>query len=157
MSVRSHAFKMAKEAFRWRYRKYKRSIKTAKNWRKSGILGHPTEPYDKERIKKLIRSVKHLDPRKVRLAKVEKPPGSRAPGISFVGKGYAADVKSMQIPMISVLERRKIKKQIHASVKVFLKKHPNIRKLSKKDRKKKFGFEYGGEVVIHNNVDRSLL
>jgi hypothetical protein len=158
MSIRSHALKMAREAFRSRWRKHKRSITRAKYWDKwRGIGGYPIEPYNKEKIKAAIRSVKHLDPRKVRLKKVEKPAGWKAPTISLVGKGWAGDVKSMQVPGISKLERRKLNKQIKASVKKFLKEQPKIAKMSVKARKKKYGFEDGGEIVIGKNVDRSLL
>ena len=157
MSIRSHALKMAREAFRSRWRKHKRSLTRAKYWTDRGHAGHPIEPYNKEKIKTAIRSVKHLDPRKVRLKKVKKPPGWKAPTISLVGKGWAGDVKSMQVPGISKLQRRKLKKHIQASVKEFLKEQPKIKKLSVKARKKKYGFDDGGEVTLGKNVDRSLL
>ena len=157
MSIKSHALRMAKEAFRSRWRKHARSVTRSKYWTDRGQAGHPIEPYDKEHIKKLIRSVKHLDPRKVRLKKVKKPPGSKAFGISFVGKGWAGDVKSMQVPGITKIERRKLNKHIKSSVKRFLKEQPKIAKMSVKARKRKYGFEDGGEVTIGNNVDRSLL
>ena len=148
MSIKRHALKMAREAFRSRWRKHARSVTRSKYWTDRGQTGHPIEPYNKEHIKKLIRSVKHLDPRKVRLQKVKKPPGSRAPTISLVGKGWAGDVKSMQVPGISKLERRKLNKQIKASVKKFLKEQPKIKKLSVKARKRKYGFEDGGPVKL---------
>ena len=146
MSIKTHALRMAKEAFRSRWRKHARSVKRSKYWTDRGHAGHPIEPYNKEKIKKLIRSVKHLDPRKVRLQKVKKPPGSKASGISFVGKGWAADIKSMQVPGITKLERRKLNKQINASVKKYLKEQPKIAKMSAKDRKRKYGFEQGGPI-----------
>ena len=148
MSIKTHALRMAKEAFRSRWRKHARSVTRSKYWTDRGHAGHPIEPYNKEKIKKLIRSVKHLDPRKVRLQKVKKPPGSRAPTISLVGKGWAGDVKSMQVPGITKLERRKLNKQIKASVKKYLKEQPKIAKMSVKDRKRKYGFEDGGPVKL---------
>ena len=157
MSIKRHALRMAKEAFRSRWRKHAQSVKRSKYWTDRGHAGHPIEPYSKEKIKKLIRSVRHLDPRKVRLQKVTKPPGSRAPTISLVGKGWAGDVKSMQVPGITKLERRKLNKQIKASVKKYLKEQPKIAKMSAKDRKRKYGFDDGGEVTIGKNVDRGLL
>ena len=157
MSIKRHALKMAREAFRSRWRKHAQSVKRSKYWTDRGHGGHPIEPYNKEKIKAAIRSVKHLDPRKVRLQKVKKPPGWKAPTISLVGKGWAGDVKSMQVPGISKLERRKLNKQIKASVKKFLKEQPKIKKLSVKARKRKYGFEDGGEIVIGKNVDRGLL
>ena len=157
MSIKTHALRMAKEAFRSRWRKHARSVTRSKYWTDRGQAGHPIVPYNKEHIKKLIRSVKHLDPRKVRLKKVKNPPGSKAFGISFVGKGWAGDVKSMQVPGITKLERRKLNKHIKSSVKRFLKEQPKIAKMSVKARKRKYGFEDGGEVTIGNNVDRSLL
>jgi hypothetical protein len=157
MSIKRHALKMAREAFRSRWRKHAQSVKRSKYWTDRGHGGHPIEPYNKEKIKAAIRSVKHLDPRKVRLKKVKKPPGSKAPTISLVGKGWAGDVKSMQVPGISKLQRRKLNKHIQASVTEFLKEQPKIKKLSVKARKRKYGFEDGGEVTIGKNVDRSLL
>jgi len=148
MSIRSHALRMAKEAFRSRWRKHARSVTRSKYWTDRGQVGHPIEPYNKEHIKKLIRSVKHLDPRKVRFQKVKKPPGSRAPTISLVGKGWAGDVKSMQVPGITKLERRKLNKHIKSSVKRFLKQQPKIAKMSVKDRKRKYGFEQGGPIKL---------
>ena len=148
MSIKTHALRMAKEAFRSRWRKHAQSVKRSKYWTDRGHGGHPIEPYNKEKIKAAIRSVKHLDPRKVRLQKVKKPPGARAPTISLVGKGWASDVKSMQVPGITKLERRKLNKHIKSSVKRFLKQQPKIAKMSVKDRKRKYGFEDGGPVKL---------
>ena len=148
MSIKTHALKMAREAFRSRWRKHARSVKRSKYWTDRGQVGHPIEPYNKEHIKKLIKSVKHLDPRKVSLQKVTKPAGSRAPTISLVGKGWAGDVKSMQVPGITKLERKKLNKQIKASVKEYLKEQPKIAKMSVKARKRKYGFEDGGPVKL---------
>ena len=157
MSIRRHALKMARHAFKWRYQKHLKSIKERGRLKtKKAKDEFALAPYDKESIKKLIRSVKHLDPRKVRLTK--RSPGMKGTSINFVGKGWASDKgATMQIPLINAKESRALRKHISEKVKTFLKKSPDIRKLTKKARKRKYGFEAGGEVVICRNVDRSLL
>ena len=120
-------FKTAKEAFRRGYRAYKKSKKQHDSYKgktktRAGGESEGVIPYDKEPIKKAIRSVK-FQGRAAKLAKKhKKPPGSRARGISFVGRGYQGDkTRSMQVPMITKLERRAIQKSISKSVKKFMK------------------------------------
>ena len=119
-------FKTAKEAFRRGYRAYKKSKRTHEAYkgkqRQRGDASEGVIPYNKEHIKKAIRSVK-FQGRAAKLAKKQKkPPGAKARGISFVGKGYQGDkTKSMQVPMITKLERREIQKSIGRSVKKFMK------------------------------------
>ena len=120
-------FKTAKEAFRRGYRawktskkqhdSYKRKIKSRAGRESEGII-----PYDKEPIKKAIRSIK-FQGRAAKLAKKQKKPaGSRARTISFVGRGYQGDkTRSMQVPMASKIQMRKIRKEISESVKKYLK------------------------------------
>ena len=146
---------MAKHAFRWRYQKHLRSLKARAKLGSKAQKEYALAPYNKEEIKKAIRSVKHIDPRKVRLTK--KSGEMKGVSINFVGKGWAKDLKTMQLPEISKLERRKLVQQTKDSVTTFLKKSPHIAKLTKKARKRKYGFEEGGEVTISKNVDRSLL
>ena len=133
-------FKTAKEAFRRGYRAHKKSKKQHEAYKSKYRRGHDSEgviPYSKEAIKKSIRSVK-FQGRAAKLAKKEKKPaGSKAPTISFVGKGYQGDkTKSMQVPMITKLERREIQKSIGRSVKKFMKE--------KVGRKAKGGLTQGG-------------
>ena len=139
-----HAFKMAKHAFRWRYQKHLRSLKKRAQLGPKAQKEYALAPYNKEEIKKAIRSVKHIDPRKVRLTK--RSPGMKGVSINFVGKGWAKDLKTMQLPEISKLERRKLVQQTKDSVTTFLKKSPHIAKLTKKARKRKYGFEEGGPI-----------
>ena len=119
-------FKTAKEAFRRGYRAWKTSKKQHEAYKgKSKQRGDASEgvvPYGKEAIKKAIRSVK-FQGRAAKLAKKhKKPPGSKARGISFVGRGYQGDkTKTMQVPMITKLQRREINKEIGKSVKKFMK------------------------------------
>ena len=119
-------FKTAKEAFRKGYRAYKKSKKQHEGYkgRRSRVGGESEGviPYDKEPIKKAIRSVK-FQGRAAKLAKKQKKPaGSKAPTISFVGRGYQGDkTKTMQVPMASKIQMRKIRKEISASVKKYLK------------------------------------
>ena len=120
-------FKTAKEAFRRGYRAHKKSkkqhdaykgkIKTRTGYESEGVI-----PYSKESIKKAIKSVK-FQGRAAKIAKKQKKPaGSRGPTISLVGKGHQGDkTKSMQVPMITKLERREIQKSIGRSVKKFMK------------------------------------
>jgi hypothetical protein len=127
-------FKTAKEAFRKGYRAYKKSKRQHEGYkRKSGRAGYESEgiiPYQKEAIKKAIRSVK-FQGRAAKLAKKQKkPPGSRAPTISFVGKGYQGDKsKSMHVPMASKIQMRKIRKEISESVKKYLKEKVGRKKV----------------------------
>ena len=139
-----HAFKMAKHAFRWRYQKHLRSLKKRAQLGPKAQKEYALAPYNKEEIKKAIRSVKHIDPRKVRLTK--KSGEMKGVSINFVGKGWAKDLKTMQLPEISKLERRKLVQQTKDSVTTFLKKSPHIAKLTKKARKRKYGFEEGGPI-----------
>ena len=119
-------FKTAKEAFRRGYRAYKKSKRTHEAYkgkqRQRGDASEGVIPYSKEAIKKAIRSVK-FQGRAAKLAKKQKkPPGSRARGISFVGRGYQGDkTKSMQVPMASKVQMRKIRKEISESVKKYMK------------------------------------
>ena len=95
----------------------KGKIKTRTGYESEGVI-----PYSKESIKKAIKSVK-FQGRAAKLAKKQKKPaGSKAPTISFVGKGYQGDkTKSMQVPMASKVQMRKIREEIGASVKKFMK------------------------------------
>ena len=115
-------FKTAKEAFRRGYRAWKTSKKQADKLKKKGYGETGIIPYSKEPIKKAIRSVK-FQGRAAKLAKKgKKPPGSKARGISFVGKGYQGDkTRSMQVPMASKIQMRKIRKEISESVRKFMK------------------------------------
>ena len=115
-------YKTAKEAFRRGYRAWKTSKKQADRLKKKGYGETGVIPYGKEAIKKAIRSVK-FQGRAAKLAKKQKKPaGSRARGISFVGRGYQGDrTKTMQVPMITKLQRRAIQKSISKSVKKFMK------------------------------------
>ena len=119
-------FKTAKEAFRRGYRAWKTSKKQHDSYKgKSKQRGDASEgvvPYDKEPIKKAIRSVK-FQGRAAKLAKKQKKPaGSRARGISFVGRGYQGDkTRTMQVPMASKIQMRKIRKEISESVRKFMK------------------------------------
>ena len=120
-------YKTAKEAFRKGYRAHKKSKKQhdaykGKTKTRTGYESEGVIPYSKEHIKKAIRSVK-FQGRAAKLAKKQKKPaGSRAPTISLVGKGHQGDkTKSMQVPMITKLERREIQKSIGRSVKKFMK------------------------------------
>ena len=119
-------YKTAKEAFRRSYRAYKKSKKQHEAYKgKSKQRGDASEgviPYGKEAIKKAIRSVK-FQGRAAKLAKKQKKPaGSKAPTISFVGRGYQGDkTKSMQVPMASKVQMRKIREEIGTSVKKFMK------------------------------------
>ena len=119
-------YKTAKEAFRRGYRAHKKSKKEHDAYKgkikQRGDASEGVVPYSKEAIKKEIRSTK-FQGRAAKLAKKEKKPaGSKAPTISFVGRGYQGDkTKSMQVPMITKLERREIQKSIGRSVKKFMK------------------------------------
>ena len=139
-----HAFKMAKHAFRWRYQKHLRSLKKRAQLGPKAQKEYALAPYNKEEIKKAIRSVKHIDPRKVRLTK--KSGEMKGVSINFVGKGWAKDLKTMQLPEITKLQRRKLVQQTKNSVVTFLKQNPKIAKLTKKARKRKYGFEEGGPI-----------
>ena len=120
-------FKTAKEAFRRGYRAYKKSKKEHESYKGKSKHGRTLSsqgvvPYEKEHIKKAIRSVK-FQGRAAKLAKkYKKPPGSKAPTISLVGKGYQGDkTQSMQVPMASKVQMRKIREEIGTSVKKFMK------------------------------------
>ena len=120
-------YKTAKEAFRRGYRAWKKSKKEHESYKGKSRHGRTISsegvvPYEKEHIKKAIRSVK-FQGRAAKLAKKQKKPaGSRAPTISFVGKGYQGDkTKSMQVPMASKVQMRKIREEIGHSVKKFMK------------------------------------
>ena len=120
-------YKTAKEAFRRGYRAWKKSKKEHESYKGKSRHGRTISsegvvPYEKEHIKKAIRSVK-FQGRAAKLAKKQKkPPGAKARGISFVGKGYQGDkTKSMQVPMASKVQMRKIREEIGASVKKFMK------------------------------------
>ncbi len=134
-------YKTAKEAFRRGYRAHKKSKKEHDAYKgKNQQRGDASEgvvPYDKEHIKKAIRSVK-FQGRAAKLAKKEKKPaGSKAPTISFVGRGYQGDkTKSMQVPMASKVQMRKIREEIGRTVKKFMKE--------KIGRKAKGGLTQGG-------------
>ena len=120
-------YKTAKEAFRKGYRAHKKSkkqhdaykgkTKTRTVYESEGVI-----PYSKEHIKKAIRSVK-FQGRAAKLAKKQKKPaGSKAPTISFVGRGHQGDkTTTMQVPMASKVQMRKIREEIGASVKKFMK------------------------------------
>tara|TARA_R100000742_G_C4276660_1_gene97897 strand:- start:251 stop:883 length:633 start_codon:yes stop_codon:yes gene_type:complete len=120
-------YKTAKEAFRKGYRAHKKSKKQhdaykGKTKTRTGYESEGVIPYSKEHIKKAIRSVK-FQGRAAKLAKKQKKPaGSKAPTISFVGRGYQGDkTKSMQVPMASKVQMRKIREEIGTSVKKFMK------------------------------------
>ncbi len=119
-------YKTAKEAFRRGYRAHKKSKKEHDAYKgkikQRGDASEGVVPYDKEHIKKAIRSVK-FQGRAAKLAKKEKKPaGSKAPTISFVGRGYQGDkTKSMQVPMASKIQMRKIREEIGRTVKKFMK------------------------------------
>jgi len=119
-------FKTAKEAFRRGYRAWKTSTKQHAAYKgkikRRGDASEGVIPYGKEAIKKAIRSVK-FQGRAAKVAKKQKkPPGSKARGISFVGRGYQGDkTRTMQVPMASKIQMRKIRKEISESVRKYIK------------------------------------
>ena len=146
-------FKTAKEAFRRGYRAYKTSKKQHDSYKgkikQRGDASEGVVPYSKENIKKAIRSTK-FQGRAAKLAKKQKKPaGSRARTISFVGKGYQGDkTKTMQVPMASKVQMRKIRKEIGESVKKFMKERVgrkargglSLRKKKKREEESYFKF-----------------
>tara|TARA_R100000329_G_scaffold108068_1_gene88748 strand:- start:3156 stop:3737 length:582 start_codon:yes stop_codon:yes gene_type:complete len=156
--------KMAKEAFRKLFKKHKAEV--ARTKKTKGAV--PTVPYDlkKADLKKQIKGtrltvkadikaqpgLKRRIVTRIERAKREK---SKFKGPVIFGKAYASDKagKTMQVPLVSKLDRRKIQRDISESVRRFMRKK-NVKGFKKGGTKN--GYRKGGDVAALKNVATKL-